>query len=114
MLVYIQRFFLILFSTTLFFCTDKPPDVRISNQSKLSVDVFFKIIDCSCPSVSFINVYPYSETIYKECSVNKYEVQIKTIDVEEENSITLQTEKNKRYQLNIDSVLNCRIDVFEK
>jgi hypothetical protein len=111
---YFQIFLIVLFSFILFNCSEKPPEVKISNQSKLSVDVFFKIIDCSCPSVSFTNVYPYSETLYKECSVNKYEVQIKTIDVSEENSISLQTEINKRYQINIDSVLNCKIEVFER
>jgi hypothetical protein len=109
-----QVLLIIFLLTTFFNCSDKPPEVRISNQSRLSIDVFFKIVDCSCPSVSFTNVAPFSITSYKECSINKYEVRVKTIDVMDENTLTLQTEINKQYQINVDSLLNCSIDIFDR
>jgi hypothetical protein len=98
----------------LYSCSDKPPEVRVVNQSKLYIDVFFKISDCSCPSVSFINISPLSETDYKECSVNKYDIQVKTIDITDETTLSLRTEINKKYQIMVDSVFNCSIDVFDQ
>jgi hypothetical protein len=92
-------------------CSEEKPKVKIFNESEKRIDVYFSIKVCSCPSFSFQNIMPLSETEYRSSAASEYLVSLKdsilTLDT------LLNTEMDKKYDIHYKGK-NCSIIVSDQ
>jgi hypothetical protein len=105
---------LILFTMFSFYCQQKPPEVKVNNLSNSSLNVYFKLAECSCPSFTFDNVAPAASTSYHELTTNKYAISLTIKDTVVGSQTYLKPEMDKQYQVNIDNSYNCKIESFDR
>ena len=111
-----KKFLIILFSLFfLFGCSDTNPLVKVKNNTNKVISIYFKDNSCiNCPSISFLNVEPFSETDYKSCSVKDYTFSVKVDGKEIITDVIFKPNHDENYVIIIDKDFKCDIKSLSK
>lgn len=91
-------------------CSEKSPEVKVQNNSSEVINVYFRDNNClSCQSISFLDVQPYTETEYRECSTRGYTFSVKVNGEEKISDVKFYPNSDEKYVIVIDSDFKCII-----
>lgn len=110
---YLQFFLLI--SIIFVACSETKPSVKIQNNSEKIISVYFKDNICiNCPSITFLNIDPFSETEYKTCSVKDYSFSVIAEGEEKISDVIFKPNYDVNYIIIISKNFKCDIKSFNK
>ena len=105
----------LLISIIFFACSETNPSVKIQNNSEKIISVYFKDNTCiNCPSITFLNIDPFSETEYKTCSVKDYSFSVITEGEEIISDVIFKPNYDVNYIIIISKDFKCDIKSFDK